>query len=142
MIVEDELKRKKTLVDKGLTNHFEYTQVQRNQADLIGQVGSIASELASARSQIVEAIEQIERGKTQRVEQAVSQLSEARTSLADLEEQSFAAEAVLGRTTVKSPSDGIVVSSVYNSPGSVISPGEKSHGNPANQFASGRMKRD
>ncbi|UVK37945.1 HlyD family type I secretion periplasmic adaptor subunit [Mesorhizobium sp. AR10] len=125
VIVEDELKRKKTLVDKGLTNHFEYTLIQRNQADLIGQVGSITSDLASTRSQIVEAKEQIERGKTQRVEQAVSQLSETRTSLADVEEQSFAAEAILRRTIVKSPSDGIVVSAVYNSPGSVISPGEK-----------------
>ncbi|WP_232375817.1 HlyD family type I secretion periplasmic adaptor subunit [Mesorhizobium comanense] len=124
-IVVDELSRKKTLVDKGLTNHFEYTQIQRNQADLIGQAGAITSELASTRSQIVEAKEQIERGKTQRVEQAVSQLSETRASLADIEQQSLAAEAVLARTTVESPADGIIVSSVYNSPGSVIKPGEK-----------------
>ncbi|MBZ9991250.1 HlyD family type I secretion periplasmic adaptor subunit [Mesorhizobium sp. BH1-1-5] len=125
LIVADELKRKKTLVEQGLTNHFEYTQIQRNQADLTGQAGAIASELASARSQIVEANEQIERGKSQRVEQAVSQLSETRTSLADVEEQTLAAEAVLSRTIVKAPTDGIVVSSVFNSPGSVISPGEK-----------------
>lgn len=124
-IVADELKRKKTLVEQGLTNHFEYSQIQRNEADLIGQAGAIASELASTRSQIVEAREQIERGKTQRVEQAVSQLSETRTSLADVEEQALAAEAVLGRTVVKAPASGIVVSSVYNSPGSVVSPGEK-----------------
>lgn len=124
-IVADELSRKKMLVDQGLTNHFEYTQIQRNQADLIGQAGSITSELASTRSQIVEAKEQIERGKTQRVEQAVSQLSETRASLADVEEQSFAAQAILSRTTVVSPTDGIVVSTVYNSPGSVIKPGEK-----------------
>ncbi|PBB89099.1 hypothetical protein CK215_29530 [Mesorhizobium sp. WSM3864] len=57
LIVADELKRKKTLVEQGLTNHFEYTQTQRNQADLTGQAGAIASELASTRSQIVEANE-------------------------------------------------------------------------------------
>ncbi|MGX5800449.1 HlyD family type I secretion periplasmic adaptor subunit [Bradyrhizobium sp. Arg314] len=125
LIVADELKRKKTLVEQGLTNHFEYTQIQRNQADLTGQAGAIASELASTRSQIVEANEQIERGKSQRVEQAVSQLSETRTSLADVEEQSLAAEAILSRTVVRAPADGVVVSNVYNSPGSVISPGEK-----------------
>ncbi|MBZ9740681.1 HlyD family type I secretion periplasmic adaptor subunit [Mesorhizobium sp. CO1-1-4] len=124
-IVADELKRKKSLVDQGLTNHFEYTQIQRNQADLIGQAGSIESELASTRSQIVEAREQIERSKTQRVEQAVSQLAETRASFADIEEQLSAAKAVLLRTIVRSPTDGIVVSAVYNSPGAVVAPGEK-----------------
>ncbi|MER9441510.1 HlyD family efflux transporter periplasmic adaptor subunit [Mesorhizobium sp. M0340] len=52
-------------------------------------------------------------------------MSQTRTSLADVEEQALAAEAILARTVVKAPSDGIVVSTVYNSPGSVISPGEK-----------------
>ncbi|PWJ88691.1 HlyD family secretion protein [Mesorhizobium loti] len=124
-IVADELKRKKALVDQGLTNHFEYTQIQRNQADLIGQAGSIESELASTRSQVVEAKEQIERSKTQRVEQAVSELAETRTSLADIEEQLAAAQAILSRTTVRSPTDGIIVSAVYSSPGAVVAPGEK-----------------
>ncbi len=67
-IVEDELSRKKRLVDKGLTNLFEYTQIQRNQSDLIGQAGSIASQLAANATQVIEAREQIERTKTQRVE--------------------------------------------------------------------------
>lgn len=125
LIVEDELRRKKSLVDQGLTNRFEYSQIQRNQADLVGQAGSIASQLASTRSQIIEAMEQIERGKSQRVEQAVSELSDTRTSLADVEEQFFAAKEILRRTTVLSPADGIVVSAVYNSKGSVIAPGEK-----------------
>lgn len=125
VIVDDELKRKKSLVDRGLTNRFEYSQIQRNQADLIGQTGSIASQLASTRSQIIEAKEQIERGKSQRVEQAVSELSDTRASLADVEEQFFAAKEILQRTTVLSPADGIVVSAVYNSKGSVIAPGEK-----------------
>lgn len=124
-IVSEELSRKKTLVDQGLTNRFEYTQIQRNQADLTGQEGAIAAQLASTGSQIAEAREQIERSKTQRVEQAVSQLAETRVSLADIEEQLIAAKAVLRRTSVVSPVDGIVVSTVYNAPGSVISPGEK-----------------
>nr|WP_292132156.1 HlyD family efflux transporter periplasmic adaptor subunit [Mesorhizobium sp.] len=36
-----------------------------------------------------------------------------------------AAQAILSRTTVRSPTDGIVVSAVYNSPGAVVAPGEK-----------------
>ncbi|TIT05418.1 MAG: HlyD family efflux transporter periplasmic adaptor subunit, partial [Mesorhizobium sp.] len=48
-----------------------------------------------------------------------------RSGLADIEEQMGAAEAVLQRTTIKAPAAGIVVSSTYNSTGSVIAPGEK-----------------
>ncbi len=124
-IVEEDLDRKKALLDQGLTNHFEFTQMQRNQAELIGQTSTIESNLASTRSQIVEAREQVERLRTQRVEQAVSQLTEARTSLADLEEQLQAAEAVLSRVSIRAPTDGIVISALYNHEGSVVSPGEK-----------------
>ncbi|TIW40400.1 MAG: HlyD family efflux transporter periplasmic adaptor subunit, partial [Mesorhizobium sp.] len=42
-----------------------------------------------------------------------------------IKERIRAAEAVLRRTTIKAPAAGIVVSSTYNSMGSVIAPGEK-----------------
>jgi HlyD family type I secretion membrane fusion protein len=88
-------------------------------------LGAIESQLASTQSQILEAKEQIERNETQRVEQAVTQLSEIRVSLADVEEQVVAAEAVLLRTVVRSPADGIVVSVSYGTAGAVVAPGEK-----------------
>lgn len=124
-IVQEELARKKKLVDLGLTNLFEYTQIQRNESDLIGQAASIESQLAANATQVLEAREQIERTKTQRVEEAVAKLNEVRISLADTEEQLLAAWAVLSRTTIQAPADGIVVSMIYNSVGSVVAPGEK-----------------
>jgi HlyD family type I secretion membrane fusion protein len=124
-IVKDELARKGNLVEQGLTNRFEYTQIQRNEADLIGQAGSIDSEIARTKTQIIEANEQIERSKTQRVEDAVSKLTQVRTSLADIEEQLDEAKSILRRTIVRAPTEGVIVSTVYNSRGSVISPGEK-----------------
>jgi HlyD family type I secretion membrane fusion protein len=124
-IVQEELIRKKKLVDLGLTNLFEYTQIQRNESDLIGQAASIESQLAANATQVLEAREQIERTKTQRVEEAVAKLNEVRISLADTEEQLLAARAVLSRTTIQAPADGIVVSMIYNSIGSVVAPGEK-----------------
>ncbi|MGJ8573379.1 MAG: HlyD family type I secretion periplasmic adaptor subunit [Hoeflea sp.] len=122
-IVSDELAAKKTLVDQGLTNRFEYTQILRNRADLVGQRGVVASEVATAITQRIEALEQLERLATQRVEEAVTRLNEVRTSLADIEDQLIAARRVLERTVISAPVDGIVVSSVYNSPGSVVGPG-------------------
>lgn len=124
-VMADELERKKALVDKGLTNRFEYTQILRNRADLVGQQGVAASEVASTDTQRLEALEQLERLATQRVEEAVTKLNEVRASLADVEEQLHAALTTVERTVIRAPVDGIVVSSVYNSKGSVIGPGEK-----------------
>ncbi len=124
-IVKKELGIKTSLLDKGLTNRTEYSQLLRSEADLVGQAGALEANLAAANTQIVEAQAQTERATTQRVEEALTRLDEVRTNLADIEEQMRAAEAVLGRTTIKSPAEGIVVSSTYNSKGSVIAPREK-----------------
>ncbi|MER9406242.1 HlyD family type I secretion periplasmic adaptor subunit [Mesorhizobium caraganae] len=124
-IVKKELGIKTGLLDKGLTNRSEYSQLLRSEADLVGQAGALEADLAATKTQIVEAQAQVERATTQRVEDALTKLDEIRTKLADIGEQITAAEAVLGRTTIKAPAAGIVVSSTYNSKGSVIAPGQK-----------------
>ncbi|MBZ9742836.1 MULTISPECIES: HlyD family type I secretion periplasmic adaptor subunit [unclassified Mesorhizobium] len=124
-IVNKELGIKTGLLDKGLTNRTEYSQLLRSEADLVGQAGALEANLAAANTQIVEAQQQTERLTTQRVEEALTKLDDVRSNLADVEEQIRAAQAVLRRTTIKAPAAGIVVSSTYNSKGSVIAPGEK-----------------
>lgn len=124
-VVKKELGIKTSLLDRGLTNRTEYSQLLRSEADLVGQAGMLEANLATAITQIVEAQEQTERLTTQRVEEALTKLDDVRSNLADVEEQIRAAEAVLRRTTIKAPAAGIVVSSTYNSKGSVIAPGEK-----------------
>nr|WP_258581997.1 HlyD family type I secretion periplasmic adaptor subunit [Mesorhizobium sp. AR02] len=124
-IVKKELGIKISLLDKGLTNRSEYSQLLRSEADLVGQAGALEANLAAANTQIIEAQEQTEHLTTQRVEEALTKLDEVRANLADIEEQMRAAEAVLRRTTIKAPAAGIVVSSTYNAKGSVIARGEK-----------------
>ncbi|MFZ1681213.1 MAG: HlyD family type I secretion periplasmic adaptor subunit [Rhizobiaceae bacterium] len=123
-LVHDEIGRKKALLDKGLTNRSEYTDLLRAEADLIGQVGAITSQLASSASQIMESRQQIERLTTSRVEEAIAELNELRTKSADLAEQIRAAQSILDRTIVRAPTDSIVVRTLYNTPGAVIRPGE------------------
>lgn len=124
-VVKKELGIKTDLLGKGLTNRTEYSQLLRSEADLVGQAGSLEADLASANTQIVEAEAQTERATTQRVEEALTRLDDVRTNLADIEERMRAAQAVLKRTTITAPAAGIVVSSTYNSQGSVVAPGEK-----------------
>lgn len=124
-VVKKELGIKTDLLDRGLTDRNEYSLLLRSEADLVGQAGALEANLASANTQIIEAEAQTERATTQRVEEALTKLDDVRTNLADIEERMRAAQAVLQRTTIVAPAAGIVVSSTYNSQGSVIGPGEK-----------------
>lgn len=124
-VVREELAIKSGLLEKGLTYRTEYTALVRTEADLLGEAGSTEAQLAAARGRIVEAMIDIEKHTTQRVQEAVAQLNEVRTSSIDIEQQILAAQVSLERTTLRAPADGIVVSSVYNAVGSVLSPGEK-----------------
>ncbi|MDX8502078.1 HlyD family type I secretion periplasmic adaptor subunit [Mesorhizobium sp. VK4C] len=123
-IVDAETERKKHLLEKGLTNRSEYTELLRSTAELVGQAGSLEAQIASSATQTVEARQEIERLTSSRVEDAVTELNKARAQVADLEEQINAARSVLVRTTIRAPVDGIIVRSLYNSEGSVIRAGE------------------
>jgi HlyD family type I secretion membrane fusion protein len=123
-IVDDEIQRKKKLLDKGLTDRSQFTALMRNQAELLGQIGSATAGIASAKSQIVEARQQLERASSARVETASKELTETRRQLADVGEQVIAAKSVLDRIVVRSPANGIVVKLNVNSTGRVVRPGE------------------
>lgn len=123
-VVEEEAQRKKELLEKGLTNRSEYTALLRSQAELIGQIGAVQSQIASSAVQAVEAREQIERLKTSRVVDAVTELNAVRANIADVEEQLIAATSVAERTVVRAPTAGVVVRAAHNSPGGVIRAGE------------------
>ena len=88
------------MVDRGLTNRFEYTQILRNRADLVGWRGVVSSEIGTAITQRIEAVEQSERLANQRVEDAATRLIVWTTS-ADIEDQMIAARRVLERTVIQ-----------------------------------------
>lgn len=123
-IVQDEAERKKSLLDKGLTNRSEYSELLRAAASLVGQAGQLEAQIASSATQLAEANQQIERLTTTRVEEAVGELNTVSANITDVEEQISAAQSVLERTVVRAPADGIIVRSVYNTPNSVVRPGE------------------
>lgn len=124
-VVNDETGRKELLLGQGLTNRSEYTALLRSQADLVGQIGAIASQMEQTRTQIAEAREQLVRQQTQRVEQSLSELNEVSAEIGKVEEQLAAARDVLDRIVVRAPSDGLIIRIDRNTPGSVVGPGEE-----------------
>lgn len=123
-IVQEEAERKNQLLKKGLTNRDEYIVLLRSNAELVGQAGALEAQLASGIMQLGEAEEQIARMTTTRVENAMAELNRVRAEVADFEEQANAARAVLERTIIRAPTDGIIVRSMFNVNGNVIRPGD------------------
>ena len=124
-VILEEIDRKKQLLDRGLTGRDEYTQLLRSDAELFGQIAQSEAAIASAQTQVIEASEQLARLETQRIETAVTELSETRTRLSDVEEQLAAADDVLSRVVVRSPTDGVVVALNGIKSGSVVSGGQE-----------------
>lgn len=123
-IVDEEIERKRKLLDKGLTDRSQFTALMRNQAELLGQIGQATAGIASANNQIIEARQQLDRAVTSRIETASKDLTETRRQLADVNEQVVAAEDVVKRVSIRAPSDGLIVKQAVNVPGGVVRPGE------------------
>ena len=124
-VIEDEIRRKERLLERGLTSRDEYTALLRTESQLLAQSSQAQSQIAASRTQIIEAEEQLARLDTQRVERAVGELNEARGDLSDVAEQLAAADAVLGRSVVRAPADGVVVAIPRNKRGAVVGTGDQ-----------------
>ena len=122
-LVGEEIERKLELLDKALTSRSEYSALVRSQANLVGQMGSIVSEIEQARSRIAEAEEQLIRVSHERTEQALNDLNEKSTAIGGLEEQIATARDVIDRLVVAAPVDGLIVKINHNTPGSIVGPG-------------------
>ena len=123
-VLGDDIERKKTLLDRQLTNRSEYNALRRNREELRGRIGELTAQMGAARTSIVEAEEQKARLVTQRAEQAATELNEARRQIADVRERLRAADDVLDRIVVRAPASGIVVNIAKRTPGAVIQRGE------------------
>ena len=102
------------LLDNGLTNRSEYTALLRAEAELIGQVGSLQSQIASSSTQIIETKQQIERlttsarrGRRRRAQHRARDHRRRRGA--------GARRAACSIHGDPAPADGIIVRSVHNS---------------------------
>lgn len=124
IVVREEAERKRQLLEKGLTNRSEYTDLLLSETQLVGQIGTIIAQISQSRVGIVEAQEQLVRQETQRVEDAIARIYDIRLRINDLEEQINVAQTALEQITVTAPTDGIIIRSSVNAEGGVIRAGD------------------
>ena len=120
-----ELDAVKGLVDKGYATQTRLLALQRSAADLEGQHGAQASEMARLRNEGNESRMQLLSTRAQTAQQVASDLRQSQVDLQSLLPQWKAAQDVLARSQLRAPTDGAVTGLTIRTPGEVATPGQK-----------------
>jgi HlyD family secretion protein len=123
-LLAEEISEKEYLLKNGLVRKPELLTLQRNEANLEGEVGRILGEIGDAKDRIARSVEQINGVRKTAIKTAVEQLHEVRGELADVHERMLSAKGVLDRTTITAPVNGVVVKLRYHTNGGVVEPGK------------------
>lgn len=121
--IRQELEDLRKLFEKGMIDRTRLLMLERNEAELVGEVGELVSKIASARTTIGETkLEKFQLDKAFK-ENVSTDLKEIQVQVNDYQERLLAARHVFAQTQLKSPVDGIVVQSDVHTVSGVVSPG-------------------
>jgi HlyD family secretion protein len=123
-LISGELQGVQSLFDKRLVPLTRLTSLQRDAANLDGEQGQLQSSIAETQGKISEAELQIVQVDQQFRSDVVKDLREAEDKAAELTQKNVAAQDVLNRIDIRSPTSGIVHDLVEHTIGGVIAPGE------------------
>lgn len=112
----------KEMVDKGLERKPRLLGLQRQAAQLAGQIGDLQSQIAKAEQTVGETRLQMVGSTSQRYDEVVGQLRDAQTQLGETRQKMAAAQDVLARTEIRAPVGGVVMNSHIFTIGGVIAP--------------------
>ena len=123
-LIESELSDTQNLLEKGLTPASRVSALQREQARLLGEIGSLTANAAQLRGQI--AALNIERiALTTRLrEEAISTLRDLQFQEVELIQRRLSTIETLSRTELRAPVSGVVYDSRVFALQSVVSPAE------------------
>ena len=124
VVIVDELKSKKSLLERGLTPKNQYNALLRSQADSEGAIGGLDATIGQRRKSISEVRERQHTLRAARRAEASTKINETRQQIADLQEQLTSRADILERMIIRAPADGVIVNISKNTIGSVVAPGE------------------
>ena len=113
------------LAEKGLITQQRLLQLQRSAFALTGQIESTKSTVAGLRQSIAEQTQQSARYDSDWLADAAKELHEAQSLLLEVTPKLANAQAVLGRTIIRSPYTGKIVGLSVFAVGAVIQRGDK-----------------
>ena len=124
VLLDEEIVTKDRLVQAGLVRKPELMVLQRQKANLEGEVGRIMGDIGDAKERIARALEQINGVRKTAIKTAVEQMHEIRGELADVRERMLSAKGILDRVRVTAPVSGVVVKLRYHTRGGVVEAGK------------------
>lgn len=122
--INQELTGLRSLYEKGHATLPRLLALEREAAELEGEISELGANIARVQNQIGEAELQILQVEQDYRERALSELSETNSSISELSEQSIAYQEQLVRVEIKAPVSGIIHSSSVFTVGGVVSPAE------------------
>ena len=120
----DELSDVTELLEQGFSDKLKLRELERNHANLQGQVAELSASISSTDVEIGEARLQILQEERNFQNEVVNRLSEIQTGLKDVSERIFALQDVVSRKIVRAPVEGILNGMQFHTVGGVIVPGE------------------
>jgi len=123
-LLQDEIATVATMLEKGVASKSLLLALKRQAAEMEGEIGDYRARIARARNSIMEVKLQLTIPRTESRNEVAKALQEVQGSLADLQENIYAAEDVLRRTSVRAPQSGTVVDLQVHTAGGVVQPGE------------------
>ncbi len=122
-LVGEELKAVKKLFEKHYIDKPRILKLQRESANLNGELGDYISAFAETSEAVSEKKQEILQRKNDFDQAVVNELREVQTKILDLKERLGATSHILTNIDIRSPVDGTVVSLAVFSKGEVIAPG-------------------
>jgi len=123
-LIKDELIGVRDLYQKNLVQLPRLNALERDAASIEGQRGQLIASVAQAESRIAETSFQIIQIDEQMRAEAMQELREIQSKIAEYTERRVAAEDQLKRIDIRAPSDGYVHQLNVHTIGGVISPAE------------------
>src|SRR5262249_5212439 len=123
-LIEDELNRCASLLEKGLIERSRVSQLEREATNAEGMIGQLTADIAGAREKISETALQISQVDEDRAAEVGTDLREMDARIGEYVERKVTAEDQLKRVDIVAPQTGTVHQLAVHTVGGVISPGE------------------
>lgn len=121
---QEEVAISKPLVEKGLSPKVDFLRLQREEAEIKGQLGSINASVKKAESTIKEAQDKYSQVSFAMRSEDYTELRDAENKLASAHGEVKTVEDRLTRTEIKSPVKGIIKQLLKATIGGIVKPGE------------------
>ncbi len=123
-LIRSELDNVQDLFDRGLIQIARVLELQRTEAEQLGDVGRLTAAIAEARTRISALEIEVLRLEDARREEAISELRDLNISSNELKERRRALQEKLGRLQIVAPVSGTVFNSQVAAQRSVVRPAE------------------